>query len=127
MSKENKFDVMIGLLREILKWIRFQGWKNVKEVLLDTLQDDVAKLVYHYSDGRSSRKIAEKVPVNYVTVTKYWRKWAKIGIVEPIKVKGGTRYKRIFSLEDFGIEIPEIKRTNEVSVTGEKLEKMFEI
>jgi len=104
-----KFDRIIGLLNEILKWERFQGWKNVKDVLLDALKDDIMKLVYHYSDGRSSRKVAEKVSISHNTVVNYWKKWAKIGIVEPINVKGGTRYKRIFSLEDFGIEIPKIE------------------
>jgi len=44
-----------------------------------------------------------------MTVTIYWKKWAKIGIVEPIRVCGGTRYKNLFSLEEFGIEVPEVK------------------
>jgi len=57
---EDKTDRIIDLLEEILKWIRFQGWKSVKEVLLDTLKDDLSKLVYHYSDGISSREIVKK-------------------------------------------------------------------
>jgi len=109
---EDKTDKVIKLLEEILKWIRFQGWRNVKDILLDTLKDDLSKLVYHYSDGSSSREIAKRVSVSHATVTNYWKKWAKIGIVEPIKVRGGgIRYKRMFSLEEFGIEIPEIKET----------------
>ena len=109
-----KFDRLIVLLEEILKWTRFQGWRNVKYVLLDALKDDVSKLVYHYSNGSSSRDIAEKVSISHVTVTRYWDRWSKIGIVEPIKVRGGgTRYKKMFSLEEFGIEIPEIKKTQE--------------
>lgn len=111
---------VIELLEEILKWVKFQGWQNVKGILLDVLKDDVSKLVYHYSDGRSSREVAEKVRIHHTTVTNYWKRWAKIGIVEPVKVQRGTRYKRIFSLEEFGIEIPQIEeslkmKTNEVS------------
>ena len=30
-----------------------------------------------------------------------------MGIVEPIAVKGGTRYKKAFPLQTFGIEIPQ--------------------
>ena len=103
---EEKYDRIIKLLEEILKWVKFQGWKNVKEVLLETLKDDTSKLIYHYSDGRSSREIAKKVSVSHTTVVYYWKKWAKIPIVEPIIVQGKIRYKKMFPLEDFGIELP---------------------
>jgi len=101
---------IVGLLEEILRWIRFQGWRNVKDVLVDVLTDDLSRLIYHYSDGRSSREIAQKVSVSHMTVVRYWRKWAKVGIVEPMQVGGGTRYRKMFNLEDFGIEVPEIEK-----------------
>jgi len=109
----DKTDRIIELLEEILRWTRFQGWRNVKDVLADVLTDDLSKLIYHYSDGRSSRQIAQKVSVSHVTVLRYWRKWAKVGIVEPIKVSGGTRYRKVFELEDFGIEVSEIEKEAE--------------
>lgn len=111
---------VIELLEEILKWVKFLGWRNVKDVLLDTLKDDLSKLIYHYSDGSSSRKIAEKLPVSHSTVTIYWKKWAKIGIVEPLKVKGGgTRYRKIFDLEDFGIELPVLENIKKIEKVSE--------
>ena len=110
---ENKSYRIIELLEEILKWIKFQNWKKVKEILLETLNDDISKLVYHYSDGRSSREIAEKVSISHVTVIRYWKKWARIPIVEPIVVQGKIRYKKMFPLEDFGIELPEIEKIKE--------------
>lgn len=109
----DKTDRIIELLEEILRWTRFQGWRNVKDVLTDVLTDDLSKLIYHYSDGRSSRQIAQKVSVSHVTVVRYWRKWAKVGIVEPIKVGSGIRYRKMFNLEDFGIEVPEIEKEAE--------------
>jgi len=112
---EDKYDKMITFLEDIRKWIRFQGWRSVKEVLLDTLKTDEDKLVYQYSDGGSSRAVAEKAPVSHKTVTKMWEKWAKIGIVEPMQVQRGTRYKRAFSLDEFGIEIPQITSTPTIS------------
>jgi len=121
MPKEKK-DQIVKLLEEILKWIKFQGWRNVKGILLDTLKDDLSKLVYHYSDGRSSREVADKVPIDHVTVTKYWKKWRKIGIVEPMHVRRGTRYKRIFSLEEFGIEIPKLSKQHDQNKEGKKNE-----
>ena len=104
---------IVKLLEEILRWTRFQGWRNVKDVLTDVLTDDLSKLIYHYSDGRSSRQIAQKVSVSHATVLRYWRKWAKVGIVEPIKVGSGIRYRKMFNLEDFGIEVPEIEEEAE--------------
>ena len=114
---EDKTDQVIKLLEEILKWTRLQGWQNTKAILLETLKDDIFKLVYQYSDGRSSREIAKRVPISYKTVINYWNEWAKIGIVEPIKVRGGgARYQRLFSLEEFGIEISEVKtQDNEIN------------
>jgi len=104
---------IVKLLEEILRWTRFQGWRNVKDVLTDVLTDDLSKLIYHYSDGRSSGQIAQKVSVSHATVLRYWRKWAKVGIVEPIKVGSGIRYRKMFNLEDFGIEVPEIEKEAE--------------
>lgn len=106
---EDKSEKIMNLLEDILKWTEIQGWRDVKKILLEILDDDVSKLVYHYSDGRSSREVAKKTPVSYSTVVKYWEEWSKIRpeIVEPISVQRGTRYKKIFLLENFGIGISE--------------------
>lgn len=103
---------IINLLKELVKWTKFQAWSKVKEVLLNVLNDDIKKLIYHFSDGKSSsRKMTEKVPVGHSTIVKYWNDWAKSNIVEPIPVRGGgTRYKKMFNLEDFGIELPKAKK-----------------
>jgi hypothetical protein len=112
---EEKLDKLIVLLEDVRKWTRFQGWISVKEVLVDTLKTDEEKLVYHHSDGCSSRAVASSTPVSQSTVLKMWEKWAKIGIVEPIQVQRGTRYQKIFSLEEFNIEVPETPPTNSAS------------
>lgn len=108
MSDE-KFDRMIRLLEEILKWEKIGGIQQVKNVLAELLKTDVEKLVYENSDNRTSREISEITGVSHATVINYWKKWAKYGIVEEVRAQGGTRYKRIFSLSDFGIEVPEVK------------------
>ena len=106
----DKDEKIIELLEEILKWIKFIGWQNVKSVLSEALNDDISKLVYHYSDGRSSREIAKKVSISHQTVTNYWKKWAKMGIVEPISARRAPRYKKLFSLEEVGIDVPNIDK-----------------
>ena len=108
MSREERNHVT-ELLKEILKWTKFQGMMKVKEVLLETLKKDEEKIVYQNSDGRDSRDIAKIAGISHQTVVNYWKRWATLGIVESIKVRGGIRYKKSFSLLDFGIEIPKVK------------------
>ncbi|MHA1755339.1 MAG: hypothetical protein ACTSVV_01115 [Promethearchaeota archaeon] len=107
-----KNDEIVVLLREILKWIKFQAWGTVKNVLKSILDDDIKKVIYHNSDGKlSSRKIAELVPLSHSQIVVYWNEWSKSNIVEPIRVRGGgLRYKKIFDLEDFGIQVPSIEK-----------------
>ena len=107
----NEEEKQTKLLREILKWIRFSGMKEVKQVLLDNLTDDTKKIIYHYSDGKNNTtylKGIANVSGNNV-IPNLWNKWKNMGIIEKISVQRGERGKRIFNLEDFGIPIPEIK------------------
>lgn len=105
---DEKFDRIIQLLEEILKWTRLEGVQRAKTTLTELLKTDAEKLVYENSDGRTSREIAEIVGVSHATVTNYWKKWARYGIVKEVGARGGTRYQRIFSLSDFGIEVPQV-------------------
>lgn len=117
MDKNN--DNQTEILREILKWIKFSGMKDVKRVLLDNLSDETKKIIYNYSDGDHGTEFIKKianVKGNNV-VPNLWDKWKNLGIIEKVSVKGGERGKKIFNLEDFGIEIPiitlELKKNKE--------------
>jgi hypothetical protein len=99
-----------SLLREILKWIRFMGMREVKNTLLNALDTEQKRLVYHLSDGsRGVIEIAKLVGLGKTTVFDMWQTWLRLGLGESIPVKGGSRFKRSFDLEDFGIEVPKIK------------------
>lgn len=109
------------ILREILKWTKFQGMQKAKQVLKATLDNDKKKLVYELSDGRSSSAIAETVEVSDQTVRNYWKEWTALGIAE-IHPDYKRRSRRVFSLEEVGIEVPGIKEsggTTEEDVKGE--------
>lgn len=108
----NEFKEIISLLKELLKWTKFQAWGKVKDILLSVLEDDEKKIIYYLSDGKhSSRKIAEKVSVGFSTIVRYWNEWSNSNIVEAIPARGGgSSYKKIFELENFGITIPNIKK-----------------
>jgi hypothetical protein len=98
----------LGVLREILKWIRVTSIPNVKKLLVETLDDDKSKLAYHHSDGRSSRDVAKAASCSQATVVSYWKRWFRNGLAEPIGVQRGDRFKKIFELEDFGIAVPSV-------------------
>jgi len=102
-------DERTQLLREILKWIRFSGMKEVKNVIGTTLDTEQKKWIYQLSDGQnSSYQISGKVGVSDDTVRRYWKMWAKVGIVERLKAGKGDRHRRAFDLEELGIEIAEL-------------------
>lgn len=102
----------LKVLKEILKWIKFSGMKNVKEVLIENLTDDTKLLIYHHSNGINSIPILKKligIGGNNV-IPLLWNKWKNVGIIEKVSASGGERGKKIFNLEDFGILIPEVKQ-----------------
>lgn len=123
--KQGEQDRIVELLEEILKWIKFEGMQNVKSALLDALQNDPQKIrAYHFSDGRGSKEVANLVGLkSHTTIIDWWAKWAPLGIVEPIKVRGGERYKRVFSLEALGIGIPELKAPSETEAVVRPIER----
>lgn len=92
-------------LIEILKWTKFQGKQQVKQILESVLDTDSKRLVYELSDGRSSPAIATIVNVHHSTVLDYWKLWAPVGIME-IHPDYQKRYRKIFSLKEVGIIIP---------------------
>jgi len=102
------------ILREILKWTKFAGLKEVKNVLMATLDTEQKRLIYDLSDGnRGSVEIAKLAGTSDTTVRRYWASWIRQGIVESLRVRGGERYKKSFELEDFGIEVPQLKTQTE--------------
>lgn len=111
-----------NILKEILKWTKFEGMQKVKQVLESTLDNDDKKLIYELSDGRSSSAIARIAGVSGQTVLNYWKKWVVLGIVE-IHPEHTRRYQRIFSLKEVGIEVPQVEEsaeTKEETVEGDE-------
>ena len=109
------------LLKEILKWIKFAGLKEVKGILASTLNNDPKRLVvYHLSDGNhGANEIAAIAGVSNKTVLNLWELWLKMSLGENIPVKGGLRFKRSFNLQELGIELPEINATKTLKATPE--------
>lgn len=119
MSKE---DSIIKLLEEMVKWTKVTSIPHVKKLLLEILSSPEEKVAYQSSDGeRTSREVADMANVSQFRIAKWWKAWIKAGIAEAVSVQRGERAKRIFSLDDFGVEVPVGKET-----TGEEGESSNE-
>ncbi len=103
-------DRMIELLAELVKWTKVTSIPKVKDLLEELVKSPEEKIAYALSDGkRTTRDIAVSAKVGKDAISKWWRKWTRAGIAEPISVSGGgNRARSLFSLEDFGIESPDI-------------------
>ena len=101
-------------LIELLKWSRFAGMQQLRNVLAQNLKTDAEMLVYELSDGsRGTREVAKLAGIgSNSTVAAHWKKWNKIGIVEPSKKFPG-RYQRICSLEEVGLTAPQLPQRSE--------------
>lgn len=113
MTENEKKDKIIELLKEMLKWSKFEGMEKVRTVMDLELDNDIKILIYHLSDGESSPKIAKKIKLDPSTIRDYWKRWAKRGIME-IHPDYKRRYRKVFSLGEVGIEIPELERVEPV-------------
>lgn len=101
-------------LKEILKWVRFSGMKEVKAILESTLDTDQKKIAYQTSDGtRGTREVASIARyASKSTIETLWKKWRRMGLGETFQVMGGgERFRRSFDLEDLGIEVPPIQQS----------------
>jgi len=108
----NKEDKMIELLEELVKWTKVASIPKVKELLLSILKSPEEMIAYQISDGeKTSREVADVANVSQSSIAKWWKDWIRAGIAESASVQRGERAKRIFSLDDFGIEVPKIART----------------
>jgi|YelNatPaOPRAMG01_1025707.scaffolds.fasta_scaffold283487_1 hypothetical protein len=108
MSEELKTLKSIeGKLDQLLKWTRFAGMQQLRTILAQNLTTDTEMLIYELSDGeRGTREVAALSGVgSNATVANYWRKWSRLGIVEP-SVRRQGRFRRICSLEEVGLTVP---------------------
>jgi len=110
VKKVSEKDRTIELLEELVKWTKVTSISKVKKLLLEILSNPEEKIAYQSSNGeRSGREVAEQANVTQPTIAGWWKKWLKAGIAEPVSVRRGKRARRLFSLDDFGIEVPVIE------------------
>jgi hypothetical protein len=95
-------EVLAGI-RESNRWLRVLAQPVLAQALRAALRKPEERRVYQESDGRQVREVSASAGVSYGTVVNYWKRWAKLGLVEETSVQG--RFARIVDLEDVGIEV----------------------
>jgi len=100
----------VGLMREMVMWLRFMGMDKAKSVLTTTLDNDKKIIAYNLSDGKNtSTTIANQVGFSQGSISELWKEWLMVGIGESISASGGGRFKKSFNLKMFGISVPDVK------------------
>lgn len=106
-------DETVTVLKDIQRWVKIIGIQEAREVLGNALSgndDDENKelrIIYHLTNGENStRDIARHVSVGRGAVSSRQQQWAKMGLVE--KEHQRAPYKNLISLEEAGLEVPEI-------------------
>jgi DNA-binding MarR family transcriptional regulator len=108
------------ILRDIRRWVKIIGIQEAKSVMNEALsaEDSQAqeelRIIYHLSDGEhSTRDIAEHVSVGRQAVSNRQSSWSKMSLLE--KEHSRAPYEHVISLEEAGLEVPEIPDPEEES------------
>jgi predicted transcriptional regulator len=101
-------------LEKILTWLRVSNIRSVRDLLDQELDTPEKKVIYELTDGQNSQKeISNLVGLSRRTVSYYWQKWLGLGIVTSRGDRKG-RMKRIISLGDLGISVPDYTKSKKV-------------
>jgi predicted transcriptional regulator len=103
---------------KMLKWVKFMGMQDAKEVVEDAVsheddeKEEELRIAYELTNGEnSSTDIASRISVSQKTVSNWQKKWSKRGIAD--KDGKQSSYEHLISLEELGLECPEIPGENE--------------
>jgi hypothetical protein len=119
-GREVTMNDLAAILEEMLSWQKISSFEKVKDLLVSTLDTPEKRMVYQLSDGRTVRDIGVACGVGAGTVSTYWKRWFRIGLMKKVAVRGGgERHFRSFDLEDFGIDVPKIPDKSGLKEPGE--------
>ena len=98
-------DDFIPLLHKFIIYTKLANYENIRNRLITILDSEDKKRVFKATEGNNgTRQIESITGVSKDTVSNWWDKWQREGIVEESKEVRGRRCK-IVSLGEFGIEV----------------------
>lgn len=108
---------LVTVLEDIRRWVKIIGIQEAKPLLKDALSAENGETrlhkrqVYHLTDGNhSTRDIPDIVEPSRSTVMRWQSQWAAMGLLE--KNGGNAPYNHVISLEEAGLETPELPESN---------------
>jgi hypothetical protein len=103
----NNQEKIIELLLELVKWVKVTSHPQVGKILNEQVQSQAQKLVFQNSDGkRTTKELSALSGMDPADISRDWKQWTKAGLAEQVPAQGGSRGRSLFSLEDFGIDVP---------------------
>lgn len=108
----------VSVLKDIQRWVKIIGIQEARDVMSDALSADdeeeetELRITYHLSNGENStRNIANHVSHGRDWVSNRQQQWAKMGLVE--QEHSRSPYEHVITLEEAGLEVPEIPTSEE--------------
>lgn len=109
-------------LREIQRWVKIIGVQEAKSVLNDILSDEDEdkqedlRRAFHLTDGTYTRnEIANRTSYSGGWVSGRHGEWHDLGLIEKIDTENRGSYRHVITLEEAGIEVPDIPDPEEES------------
>lgn len=91
---------LLAELQEQTRWLRFLGLQQLRPLLITLLRDERERRAFDLSDGdRTTRQVAAQVGVSAATVSRWWNRWAALGLVT---TDDRGRARHLVALEDIG-------------------------
>jgi len=102
---------LVELMKETVKMQKIIIRPILKDLIKESLDKPEKLLVFELTDGRNSREmIMKKTKAGAGTISGWWMEWFAKGLLE----KEGSKYKKIISLEELGINTPKLQITPKV-------------
>lgn len=98
----NKEDKLISLMEEMIQLQKISVKPVFKKLVEEILEKDEKLMVYELTGENSRDQIISKTGVGAGTISSWWIEWFSKGLLE----KDRSKYRKVFSLAELGINVP---------------------
>lgn len=121
---------LVSILEEMLTWTKAGMYSSVQQLMKNQFGDarNEEKLAYELLDGKRQlgdiiqickQVVGEAVIISKPSLSKWATKWERLGLVK----KDGKKISRLFSLADFGIQVPQLPKALDSPSNGNEGEQ----
>lgn len=103
-NKQTGSDELAARLDEIIRLCRAAMAPIIRARLLKSLDSPEKLIAFRLSDDRGTDEVSTTAKIGTKTLQELWKEWHGNGWGYMKNVKGGKRFVRTISLEEFGID-----------------------